>query len=57
VIPRLIFTSGNVEEPRAADFLLRAGCAILPKPFDLAALHDQLVQVSGATARGAAQVG
>lgn len=50
VIPRLIFTSGNVEAEHVADFLLNAGCAVLPKPFDLSALRAMVAHVARAEA-------
>lgn len=42
---RLIFASGDVQEPAAADFLQQCGCPVLEKPFELARLEAVLLSL------------
>ncbi len=39
---RLIFASGDVQEPEAAEFLQQCGCPVLEKPFELSRLEAVL---------------
>jgi CheY-like chemotaxis protein len=38
-LPRIVFTTGDVMSPEAADFVERASSHVLEKPFELAALR------------------
>lgn len=42
---RLVFASGDVQEPAAADFLQQCGCPVLEKPFELARLEAVLLSL------------
>ncbi|MCC6929721.1 MAG: response regulator [Gemmatimonadaceae bacterium] len=39
---RLVFASGDVQEPEAAEFLQQCGCPVLEKPFELSRLEAVL---------------
>lgn len=39
---RLVFASGDVQEPEAAQFLQQCGCPVLEKPFELSRLEALL---------------
>jgi len=47
LVPRFVFSSGDVQEPEAADFLQHCGCLVLEKPFELARLDAVLTAVVG----------
>jgi two-component system NtrC family sensor kinase len=47
LLRRIVFASGDVQEPAAADFLQRTGCPVLEKPFELARLDAVLSAVVG----------
>lgn len=42
---RLVFASGDVQEPAAAEFLQQCGCPVLEKPFELARLEAVLLEL------------
>jgi CheY-like chemotaxis protein len=47
LLPRIVFASGDVQEPAAAAFLQECGCPVLEKPFELSRLDAVLSSVVG----------
>lgn len=45
VVPRIVFTTGDVMSPEAADFVERASSHVLEKPFELAALRALVTRI------------
>jgi DNA-binding response OmpR family regulator len=48
---RFIFSSGDTGDSEAADYLAKAGCPVVAKPFELSALLALVEQVADSTPR------
>lgn len=46
LLPHLMFASGDVTDESTAAFLIRAGCPVLAKPFELASLSAMVQRAS-----------
>ena len=45
LLGRLVFSTGDVASPQAAEFVRRTTCTVLQKPFELAALGELVEQI------------
>lgn len=50
VLTRMVISTGDIVSQEAADFVERAGCAVLQKPFELSAIRSLAQQLSEAAA-------
>ena len=54
VLPRLVFSTGDIVSQEAAEFVGASGCVVLLKPFELSALREVVERIVGAAGRGGA---
>ena len=56
VLSRLVISTGDIVSQEAADFIARAGCEVIQKPFELATVRDiaQRMAASAIAANGSA---